>query len=700
MHLLSFRPLCALAFTAALTAMPDSPSPNTNPLLGSWTTPNQTPPYHLIRPEHYLPAFRAALTEAHAETLQISDATAAPTFANTIEALERAGRLLTRTGNTFSTVSSADATDAIQKIEAEITPELTRFTNDLLLNPKLFARVDTLWQTRATLDLTPEQARLLHVTHQRFIRAGAALNPLSRIRIAALNETLANLAVKFGQNLLADQKASDVFLTEAEVAGLSPDQKSAAAAKAKSSGRDGFAIPSTRSAVEPFLVAATHRSAREKVFRAFNQRGDNANTHDNNALIVQILGLRAESARLMRAASHAAFVLDDSMAKTPAAAMALLRQAFDPALVRARKEQSELLALARADGITELQPWDWRFYSEKLRQQRFNLDESALKPYFPLDGMVAALIETTGKLYGLTFHPRADIPAYAPDVKVWEIREADGRPVGLFYADWFARDTKRPGAWMNSIRDQNTLFDERPVVVNNCNYTPPAPGQPALLSLDDAETLFHEFGHALHGLLSQARYPSLSGTNVTRDFVEFPSQVHEHWISEPTTLRRHAKNAQGEPIPEAMLQTLLKAGTFNQGFLTVQQLSSAILDLELHSLPEIPADFDLRAWEQQQLVALGVPPAVGLRHRLAHFSHLFDGGYSASYYAYTWAEAMDADGFEAFKEAGDVFDPVLAKKLRQEVLERGNTRDPAESYIAFRGRLPTADALLRQRGLK
>ncbi len=685
---------------AAPSSMTASVAPATNPLLAPWTTPDGVPPYDLIRTEHYLPAFHAALAEARAETVQIAESAEPATFANTLEALERSGRLLGRVSNTFFTVSSADATDPIQKIEEAITPDLTRYSNELLLNPKLFARIDTLWKNRSTLDLNPEQARLLQITHERFVRAGAALDPVTRARIATINEDLANLSVKFGQNLLADQKASDVLLTEAEVAGLSEGQKSSAATRAKNAGHPGqYAIPATRSAVEPFLFAATHRAAREKVFHAFNQRGDNANAHNNNTLIAQTLRLRAERARLMGATSHAAFTLDDTMAKTPAAAMALLREVFNPALVRAHEEQTELLALARADGIDELQPWDWRFYTEKLRQRRFDLNEAALKQYFPLDGMVAALIETTQKLFGLTFHPRTDIPTYAPEVKVWEIREADGRTLGLFYADWFARETKRPGAWMNSIRDQNHLFAERAIVVNNCNYTPPSPGQPALISLDDANTLFHEFGHALHGLLSNAKYPSLSGTNVTRDFVEFPAQVYEHWLTEPSLLRRHAKNAQGQAIPEDLLKKLLAARTFNQGYLTVQQLSSAILDLELHSLPEIPENFDVRAWEKQKLSALNVPAAVGMRHRLAHFSHIFDGGYSASYYAYTWSEAMDADGFEAFKETGDVFNPALAKKLREEVYARGNTRDPAESYIAFRGRLPAPDALLRNRGL-
>jgi len=691
--------LGGMSLTAPGTAAQPVAIASANPLTARWTTPGEVPPYNLIRPEHYEPAFDAALAEARRDIAAIASNKAKPTFQNTIEAMERSGQTLGRVSSTFFNVASANATPDIQKIEAAVSPKLIRFSDEIYLDPTLFARVDALWNQRDRLKLTPEQARLLDVTHKRFVRAGAALAPDARARVAAINEELSDLSVKFGQNLLADQKASDVLLTEAEVAGLSDAQKASAAAAAKASGKTGYLVPSTRSVVEPFLTAATNRAAREKIFRAFNERGDNGNANDNNALIARTLELRAERAALMGAKSHAHYVLDDSMAKTPEAAMDLLMQVYRPALAKAKEEEQALLQVAKADGLTRIEPWDWRFYSEKVRQQRFNLDEAALKQYFPLDGMVAALMETTNRLYGITFHPRSDIPVYADGVKVWEVREADGRKVGLFYADWFARDTKRPGAWMNSLRDQSELLGETAVVVNNTNFTPPAPGERALISLDDAETLFHEFGHALHGLFSKVRYPSLSGTAVTRDFVEFPSQVHEHWIAEPEILRRHAKNAAGEPIPEAMLASLLKARTFNQGFLTVQQLSSAILDMQLHAMPKPPAGFDADKWEREQLVALGVPSAIGMRHRLPHFSHIFDGGYSAGYYAYTWAEVMDADGFQAFKEAGNVFDPTLAAKLRREVLERGNSRDPAASYVAFRGRMPNADALLRNRGL-
>ena len=698
----------AIAATLLTTSLPSAAQSaetraeqSANPLTAAWNTPDGVPPYDRIRPEHYEPAFDLAIAEARAESQRIANDPAAPTFENTIEAMERAGRQLSRVSSTFFTVASADATPANQAIQKNVAPKLARLSNEMMLDQNLFQRVDTLYKTRADLGLTPEQTRLLEQTHKRFVRAGAALSPDARTRVAAINEELANLGVAFGQKLLADQKANDVFLSEAEVEGLPADQRSAAAAAASAAGQPGaFLFPATRSSAEPFLTAAPNRDAREKIWRAFTYRGDNDNANNTSEEIKRLVELRIERAELMGAASHADFVLEDSMAKTTDAAMELLMAVYQPALVRAQEELRDIEALAAKDGITDVQPWDWRYYAEQVRRERFALDEAEVKQYMPLDGIVDAMFETTQKLFGLTAHERTDIPVYADGVRVFEIREADGSKIGLFYADWFARPTKRPGAWMNSIRVPNGLLGDTPIVVNNQNITPPARGERALISLDEAQTLFHEFGHGLHGLLSTARYPSLSGTAVPRDFVEFPSQVYEHWITEPTILRAHARNAAGEQMPEPMLEALLKAQTFNQGFLSVQQLSSAILDMRLHQMTELPQDFDARTWEAAQLRELGVPEEIGMRHRLPHFSHIFDGGYSASYYAYTWAEAMDADGFDAFKEAGNVFDPELAAKLRREVYEVGNTRDPAESYRAFRGRMPTADALLRNRGLK
>lgn len=678
------------------------PQTEANPLLDEWDTPAGVPPFDRIRAEHYEPAFDAGIAESRAQLERIATQEARPDFQNTIEALEAASPLLGRTQGAFFTTVNADATPAMQEVRANVMPKLTRQRSDLYLDQRLFSRVETLWRDRENLDLTAEQGRLLEVTHRSFLRAGAALSESQRERVAELDQALSKRQVDFTRNLLADQKSSDIFLTESQVAGLPAAMRASAAAKAEAAGRaNEFLISSTRSDVEPFLTLASDRKAREAVFRAFNGRGDSGNAHDNNQLIIELLTLRAERSRLLGFKSFAAYQVAESMAGSPQAAMALLKEVYAPAVVKAREEDADLLKLANADGIDRIEPWDWRYYAEKVRAERYDLDDATLKEYLPLDGMVAAMIETTTRLFGLSFHERPDIPTYADGVRVWEIREADGRHIGIFYADWFARDTKQPGAWMNSIRVHSSLLGHTPLIVNNCNYTPPAEGGRATISEDDLRVMFHEFGHALHGLLSKARYPSLSGPSRTifTDFVELPSLIFEHWAMEPAILRRHARNADGEPIPEDLLQALLKASTFNQGFQTVQQLSSAILDMELHLLPGLPADLSPGQWESQQLEALGVPGAIGMRHRLAHFSHLFGGGYAAKYYSYTWSEAMSADGFEAFKETGDAFDPATALRFRSEVLETGDTRDPKESYTAFRGRMPTADALLRNRGL-
>lgn len=672
-----------------------------NPLIGPWNTPDGVPPYDRITAAHYVPAFDEGMRQARAELDAIAAQKAAPTFANTIEAMERAGELLTRTANTFFNLTGSHATPEIQAAEEAISPKLARFQSDTYLNPALFGRIDSLYKQRDTLGLTPEQQRLLDVTHMNFVRAGAALPEAGRTRLAAIDEQLAGLSVDFGKRVLADQKAGDTLLGETEMAGMPESFKAAAAAKARAAGKPGqYLVGATRSEFEPFLTLATNRAAREKVFRAFDNRGDNGNANDTNGLIRQMVALRLERARLLGYRSHADFALENSMAGSPDAAMALLKQVYEAGLRQARVEEADLLKLAAKDGVRKLEPWDWRFYAEKLRAERYAFDENQLKAYLPLEGILGGLKETNERLFGVKLVERTDIPTWTKGVRTFDVFEADGRRIGLFYGDWFARDTKAPGAWMNEIRAQNGLEKLTPQVVNNCNYTPPAAGQVALLSFDDAETMFHEFGHALHGLLSDTRYPSLAGTNVYRDFVEFPSQVYEHWVSDRGILERHARNARGEPMPPELLDALMKARHFNQGYLTVQQLSSAIVDMELHSLQSIPADFDARAFEKATLAKYGVPEAVGMRHRLAHFGHLFNGGYAAGYYAYTWAEVLEADAFAKWEESGDIWNRSIAESYRRNILSVGNSRPPQDSYVAFRGRLPTPDALLRNRGLK
>ena len=678
----------------------DKPGP-ANPLLAPWRAADGAPPYDRIAVKDYPPAFEKALEEGRIAFAAIAGNPEPPGFANSIEAMEKATPLLDRVSATFFTVASADATDAVQAIEEKVTPELTGFSSHIWLDPRLYARVEAVWKQRETLGLTPEQARLLDVTHTRFIRAGAALDEAGRKRLAEIEQEMATLRVRFSQNVLADQKAADRYLTEAEMAGIPDGQKSAAAARAEAAGRPGsFLVRASRSDVENFLTLASSREARRKIFTAFNMRGDNGDRFDNNANITALLRLRLEKARLLGYASHADYVLADSMAKTPQAATELMMRVYEAARSRAAEEEADLLAIARVDGISRIEPWDWRYYAEKLRQQRYAFDEGSLTQYLPLDGMVAALFDAMHRLYGIRFVARDDVPPYADDVRVWEVRDADGSQLGLFYGDWLTRDSKRPGAWMNDIRTQNGLEGVRPIVVNNANIPPPAKGARATIALDDAVTLFHEFGHAIHSLMSKTRYPSLAGTAVYRDFVEFPSQINEHWVKERDLLAAHAVNAAGEPMPAALLEALKKSETFNQGFATVQQLSSALVDMKIHQLQAIPADFDPRRFERETLDALGVPEAVGMRHRLAHFTHVFDSGYDAGYYSYTWAEVLEADAFDAFREAGSAWDKATAERYRREILERGNSRDPAESYVAFRGRMPKPDALLRNRGLQ
>ena len=672
-----------------------------NPLIGAWNTPDGAPPYDRIKPEHYEPAVDEGIREALQQARMIGMQRSMPTFENTVERLEQSGELLSRTLNTFFNLTGSDGTPEIQKAEAAIAPKLARFQSDLYLDKALFTRIDQIYRQRDTLKLEPEQARLLAVTHQNFVRAGAALPEEGKKRLAAIDEEMAGLSVQFSTNVLADQKAGDTFLSEAEMAGMPADFVAAAAARAKQAGKPGqYLVAATRSEFEPFMTLASNRDARAKVFKAFDERGMRGNANDNRALITRMLRLRLEKANLLEYKSWADYQLEQSMAKTPDAASALLKQVIDAGLARAAQEERDLLELAKADGVTKLAAWDWRYYSEKLRQQRYAFDETQLKQYLPLEGIREGLWYTTNRLYGVTVKERSDIPVWTAGVKTFDMFDKDGTRLGLFYGDWFARPTKQPGAWMNEIRTQDGMRKLTPQVVNNTNYNVPAAGQPALLSFDDANTMFHEFGHATHGLFSRTHYPTLAGTNVYRDFVEFPSQFYEHWMSSREVLQQFARNAKGEPMPPALLDSLLKARNFNQGYLTVQQLASAVVDMDIHRLEKLPADFDPVAFEKATLAKYGVPDAVGMRHRLGHFTHLFSGGYSAGYYAYTWAEVLKADAFAKFEESGDIWNTALAQSYRDNILSRGNSRDPRDSYIAFRGRMPTADALLKERGLK
>lgn len=670
-----------------------------NPFFQPWTTPHGLPPFDRIRPEHFASAFERGMAEQLAEVEAIAGSAEAPSFANTVEALERCGRLLDRVAGVFFNLSSSAGNDALDAIERDMAPLLAQHHMKIALNPQLFARVDALYQRRHDLGLDEDQMRLLERRHLGFIRNGAALSPEAKARMAEISERAATLHTLFGQNVTHDEKDWQMVLDQGDLDGLPPSLRDAAAQAAAERGLAGrYVITLARSSVEPFLTFSARRDLRERAYKAWTERGGHAGPRDNGPLIRELAALRAEQARLLGYASYADYKLDDSMAKSVAAVQDLLLQVWEPAKRRAAQECADLQALARSEGMNEpIAPWDWRYYAEKVRKARFDLDEAEVKPYFVLENMVQAAFDCAHRLFGVSFIQRSDLPVYHPDVTVFEVIGADGQPVGVFLQDNFARSGKRSGAWMSSYRDQENLDQPvLPIIVNNNNV---AKGAPTLLSFDDARTLFHEFGHGLHGLLSQVRYPSQSGTAVRRDFVEFPSQVFEHWLSAPDTLRRYARHAEtGQPIPEELLQKLLAARTFNQGFATVEYTAAALLDLAYHTQSD-PQIEDVAAFERATLEAAGMPAEIGVRHRSVHFQHLFAGsGYAAGYYAYLWAEVLDADGFAAFEEAGDVFEPGLAARLK-DIYSAGDTRDPMALYEAFRGRAPKVEALLKKRGL-
>jgi len=671
-----------------------------NPFFEAWTTPFGLPPFDRIRPEHFPPAFDKAMAEHSAEIAAITGSAAAPTFANTIEALERSGRLLDRVSRVFFNLNSSNSSDALEAISRDFAPKLAQHQMQIALNVDLFSRIDELHARRKTLGLDADQLRLLERYHLRLVRSGALLPPDQKARMAAIAERLAVLHTLFGQNVLHDERDWQLVLGEADLEGLPGFARTAAAQAAEERGIAGrWVVTLARSSAEPFLTFSSRRDLRRTLWEAWTARGAHQGANDNAPLIQKIVALRAEQARLLGYENFAAYRLDDSMAENADAVETLLLQVWGPAKAKARAEFAKLENVARGEGLNDpIEPWDWRYYAEKVRQAEYDLDEAEVKPYFVLDNMVQAAFDTARRLFGITFTERSDVPVYHPDVRVWEVRDNAGDHVGMFLHDNFARPGKRSGAWSSRYRDQETLDGAAvtPIVVNNNNF---AKGAPTLLSFDDAETLFHEFGHGLHSLLSRVRYRSQSGTGVRRDFVEFPSQIFEHWMSAPETLRSYARHYQtGEPIPEELLRRLLAARTFNQGFATVEYTGSALLDLELHCEPA-PETLDLAGFECEFLDRIGMPKEIGLRHRLTHFQHLFAGsGYAAGYYAYLWAEVLEADGFAAFTEAGNVFDPELAARLKT-IYSAGDTRDPMELYRAFRGRDPKIDALLEQRGL-
>ncbi len=667
-----------------------------NPFFEDWTAPFGAPPLDRITPEHFPPAYDRALAQHDAEIAAIAAAPAG--FESTIIALEKSGKLLGKVEAVFSNLTSAHTNDALQAIELEMAPRLSAHWSAVYLNADLFARIDALFTKRETLGLDTEAMRVLERYHLDFVRQGAMLKGADRAQLDEIGQRLATLGTEFSQNVLADEQDFVLPLRENQMGGLPGFVRDAAAATARERGLDApFAVTLSRSNVEPFLQFSSDRGLREQLFKAFVLRGANANNHNNWPIIAETLALRAKRAHLLGYKSYADYKLADSMAGTPAKARALLDQVWAPAKRRALEEANDLAALVTEEGANfKLAAWDWRYYAEKLREKRYDFDEAALKPYFALENMIQAAFFTAGKLFGLSFHERHDIPVYHPDVRVWEAAR-EGKTIGLFYGDYFARPEKQGGAWMSSLRDQETLDGNvLPLILNNCNFVK---SDPALLSFDDARTLFHEFGHALHGLLSKVRFPRLSGTNVARDFVELPSQLYEHWLEEKEVLTRFARHYQtGEALPPALLEKLLAARNFGQGFATVEFLASAFVDMDFHAL-EAGTPIDPAALQAASLARIGMPDEIAMRHASPHFSHVFSGeGYSAGYYSYMWSEVLDADGFAAFR--ADPFDPLAAGRLYDNIYSAGGSRDYAQAYRAFRGRDPEVKALLEGRGLE
>jgi peptidyl-dipeptidase Dcp len=661
----------------------------TNPLLADWTGPFGLPDFSKIEEAHFMPAFDAALAAQEAEVEAIATNPEAPTFANTIEALERAGQQLDRVNSVFWNRAGGDTNEAVQKIEREISPRLSQHFSRQLTDPRMFARIEAI----SPEGLTPEQARVLKLYTEMFERAGARLDDKGKARMQEIMGRLSELGTAFGQNVLKDEADWSMDLGEGDLDGLPASLVDAAKSEAKRQEKDGYTITLSRSSVEPFLTFSDRRDLRETAFRAWADRGEGTNW----PLIEETVALRSERAGLLGFDSFADYKLDNQMAKTPDAVRHLLMSVWSPARAQAEREAKALQDLAAEEGANiELAPWDWRYYAEKLRKRDHDLDEGEIKPYLTLDNMIAAAFDVAGRLFGLSFAP-VDMPLPHADARAWDVTR-DGQHIGLFIGDYFARPSKRSGAWMSALRSQQALWEPgRPVITNTCNF---AKGDPALLGWDDARTLFHEFGHALHGLLSDVTYPFISGTSVARDFVELPSQLYEHWLGVPEVLEKHARHHEtGAAMPRDLVDRIIAAENFNQGFKTVEFTSSALVDLEMHVL-EDAAGFDGRAFEKDVLARIGMPAAIIMRHRTPHFQHVFTGdGYSAGYYSYMWSEVMDADAFKAFEETGDVFDKATADRLSEKVYAAGGSEPPEDAYTGFRGKLPGVEALLEQRGL-
>ena len=677
----------------------------TNPLLQDWDTPYGLPPFDRLQVSHFEPALRTAMEQHRGELALIAHRKAAPTFDNTVLAFDRAGDLLGRVAATFYNLTSSATSPDLQAVQMAMAGPMAAHSSAVYMDPQLFARLDAVHAQRHQAGLTAEQIRLVERLHLDFVRAGARLAPEPQARYAQIMEALAKATTRFAQNVLHDESTWQLPLqNEADMAGLPDFVRNSARQAAADRGVDGTIITLARSLIVPFLTFSQRRDLRETAWRAWVSRGEHAGEHDNREVARDILRLRNEQARLHGHASYADYALTDTMAGRHANVQQLLGEVWPRALTAVEAERQALLEAMDADGESgEIEAWDWRFWAEKVRRAKYALDDAEVKPYFELGRVARAAFDCAHRLFGLSFTHRADIPVYHPDVQAYEVRNAAGVVCGIFLQDNFARPNKRSGAWMSNLRWQhrNGGAPQLPVILNNNNFARGSAGEPTLLSLDDARTLFHEFGHGLHGLLSDVTYERLSGTQVLRDFVELPSQIFEHWIGEPEVLKQHARHWQTDaPIPDELIARLNRARQFNQGYETVRYTASAIVDMAAHALTDAEPPADLCAFEAQVMAQHGLPNGVGLNHRLVHFQHLFaSSGYAAGYYVYLWAEVLDADGYDAFKEAGSPFDPAVAQRLLKHIYASGNSVEPGAAFAAFRGRAPQVEPLLKKRGL-
>ena len=676
-----------------------------NPFFETYKNKYGAPPFDKIKNEHYMPAFTEGIKQHQAEIDAIANNTEKPTFDNTIAALDFSGELLKKVSSVFFNLYSCETNDGMDKIAKEISPVLSEHNDNIYLNEKLFARVKNLYDNRSTLGLTTEQNRLLEKYHRNFIRSGAALKPEQQVKLREINKELGLAELAFGQNVLDETNSfKKIVDNEADLAGLPESVRQAAAQTAKEDGKEGKWIFTTQKAsFIPVLQYSENRELRKELLLAYSTRGNHDNAKDNKVVINKIMKLRTLRAQLLGFATSADFILDDTMAKTPKTVYDFLKTVWTPALAKAKEEASELQKLMDAEGKGEkLEPWDWWYYSEKLRKAKYNLDEEALKPYFKLENVRQGVFDLASKLYGLKFKKMNNMPVYNPDVEVFEVSNADGSYIGILYTDYYPRPGKRAGAWMNNITDQYVKdgVNHRPIICNIGNLTKPTADKPSLLNMDEVETLFHEFGHALHGLMTQCTYPSISGTNVSRDFVELPSQYMENYCWEPEVMKTYARNYKtGKLMPKELMDKIQKAGTFNQGFINTELLAASLLDMDYHMRKDT-ANFDVNAFEKASLERMGMIPQIIVRYRSTYFNHIFGGGYSAGYYSYTWAAVLDADAFQAFKETGDIYNSKVATAFRKKLLERGDSDDPMKLYRDFRGADPNPDALLRRKGLK